>query len=84
MDKFFKAIIAGFLIAVLAAAVVPGGDTDASASAEVFLFPQLSISAASDRTPTGSGQKNSDSPEVVYAFKLSEILDSLAERHHSI
>ena len=79
MDKLFKAVIAGFLTAVLLAALAPVG-SDAEPS--VFLFPQLSISAACDKTP--SGQKNTDSPEVVYAFKLSEILDCLAERHHSI
>lgn len=70
MDNITKALILGLAIAVAysVAAKMDKNAADATAE-EVFLFPQFSISA--------SAEKNTDSKEVEYAFKLSEILDSL-------
>ena len=68
MDKFIKAMIAGFFISLLLTAMAPSKES--AAAEEVFLFPQLTMSAAADRN-------GSEETEIVCAFKLSEILDSL-------
>ncbi len=83
MDKITKALLLGLAIAVAyTAATRMSAQTEPdTAASEVFLFPQFSLSAAADRSPD---VKSSGSEEVVYAFKLSEILDSLSEAHHSI
>lgn len=81
MDRLIKAVIGGFLIALLAAAMTPSKKNE-DHEKQVFLFPQLSISAAADKSENKN--KNSDSSEVVFAFKLSEIIESVSKRYHSI
>lgn len=77
MDNITKALILGLAVAVAYSVASKMNSEPSEAEAnEVFLFPQLSISASAD--------KRSDSKDLVYAFKLSEILDSLSENYHSI
>ena len=73
MDRLVKALMFGLAAAVAYSAATKAVERETSAreaAEQVFLFPQLSVSAAADRDET------SDSEDVEFAFKLSEILDS--------
>lgn len=80
MDRFFKALLAGFMITVLFKAFTASAGSSDDVDEQMLLFPQLSISAAADK----DGGSGDESDEIVYAFRLSEIIDSIAARYHSI
>ena len=70
MDRITKALLLGLAITVAYTAASRMSEKYETTAQQVFLFPQLSVSAAADR------HEKTDSEDVEFAFKLSEILDS--------
>lgn len=82
MDRFFKALLVGFMLTVLFKAFTASAGKDEGTQEQMLLFPQLSISAAADKDCCENDGE--EGGEIVYAFRISEIIDSIAARYHSI
>lgn len=68
-ERAKRALCCGFAAAIMLAAC--GGEAEAKAEKQTFLFPQISSSAAAEK------QRGAAADKVTYSFRICELLDKI-------